>query len=142
LKRLGKVNIKKGLKNLIDEIRLKGILTALATSNTYFIVERVFDELGIKDLFDIVTTSEEVSFNKPSPEIYSLTADKLAVAPQECIVIEDAQAGIEAAHAAGMKVVALIQAGTIEKPIDADMVINNFTELSPDILEALVMGNK
>jgi HAD superfamily hydrolase (TIGR01509 family) len=139
LKRLDKVKLKKGLVNFIRELQDRDILIALATSNNYSVVEKIFDKLGIEDLFTVVTTAEDVSFNKPSPEIFTVTADKLGVEPEDCIVIEDAESGVAAAHAASMKVVAILPGKKLPKKLsEADLIIKSFNEISIGDLAVLM----
>lgn len=105
LSEFNKVKLRKGFLKFVKNLRLLGIKTAIATSNDYSIVEKVFDKFKIEKYFDVVTSVEEISLNKPSPQIFLLTAEKLGVEPYECLVFEDSQAGIEAAQTAGMAVV-------------------------------------
>jgi HAD superfamily hydrolase (TIGR01509 family) len=132
LTNISKVKIKAGFKNFIDILRKNKIKTALATSNTWWMVNKVFEKLNLNDYFDIVTTKEEVTFNKPSPDIFLLTAEKLGVKNNNCVVIEDSEAGIEAAKAAGMKAVALIKDNRDKKNIIkmADLVVANFKDIN------------
>jgi HAD superfamily hydrolase (TIGR01509 family) len=132
LTNISKVKIKAGFKNFIDILRKNKIKTALATSNTWWMVDKVFEKLNLSDYFDIVTTKEEVTFNKPSPDIFLLTAEKLGVKNNNCVVIEDSEAGIEAAKAAGMKAVALIKDNRDKKNIIklADLVVANFKDIN------------
>jgi HAD superfamily hydrolase (TIGR01509 family) len=139
LKDLPKVRVRSGFIKFVRDIRKKGIKTALATSNTWWIVDKVFERLNLEDFFDCVTTKEEVSFNKPSPDIFLVTADKLGIVPSECVVVEDSLAGIEAASAAGMKVVALAKDRSEKKSYEkvADLVINGFAEITLSKLNLL-----
>ena len=93
-----------GLGELLTAIKGKGLMTALATSSYWGVAEEVLDKLGLAQIFDVTTTGEEVTNLKPDPEIYLLTAQKLEVEPGECLVVEDAAAGVEAAAAAGCRV--------------------------------------
>jgi beta-phosphoglucomutase len=131
LKRINKVHLKNGFLKFADKLKGNGTLIALATSNSWLMVESIFDELNIDKYFDVTTTSEEVSFNKPSPEIFAKTAEKLGVEPKECLVIEDSQAGIEAALAAGMKVVGVAHDKKHGKTLkEANMIVGDFVQLS------------
>ncbi|HJX59481.1 MAG TPA: HAD family phosphatase [Patescibacteria group bacterium] len=103
LSRLSSVTLKPGFEDFVASLREKEIKTALATSNGWWVVDEVFDKLRLDVYFDIVTTGEEVNFKKPDPDLFLVTADKLGLMPAECIVIEDAASGIEAARRAGMK---------------------------------------
>src|SRR4030042_3886872 len=133
LTNISKVKVKPGFKDLIKNLRKENIKCALATSNTWWMVERIFEKINLKECFDVVTTKEEVAFNKPSPDIFYHTADKLGVGYDECVVIEDSEAGIEAAKAAGMKVIALIKDNRDKNNIIklADLAVNNFKEITP-----------
>jgi beta-phosphoglucomutase-like phosphatase (HAD superfamily) len=70
-------------------------------------VRRTLEVLDLVDAFDFVATRDDVERSKPDPEIYRLVARELAVSPIECLVIEDSPAGVKAAQAAGMKVIAV-----------------------------------
>lgn len=130
LAQLDKVTLKEGFADFITSIRADGTKTALATSNGWWIVDEVFDRLKLDHFFDVVTTGEEVRFKKPDPDLFLLTADKLGVAPKNCLVIEDAASGIEAAKKAGMKVFAIARdSGHARKLKAADKVVLSYNEL-------------
>ena len=90
-----------GIREVIQEFKQAGIQIALYSSskNAEFILRR----LRITDLFDVVITGNDVNRSKPDPQGMLMAAEQLGVDPSECVVIEDAFAGIEAASAAGMK---------------------------------------
>lgn len=135
LKMLPRVTLKEGVRNFIQDVKDSGIFVALATSSTWPVVEKVFDALDLEGVFDVMTTSEEVGFKKPDPEIFLLTAQKLGVDPENCLVIEDTEAGIKAARGAGMKVVAIARDSKHAKLLkEAKKVIYDYGELSPDML--------
>ncbi len=99
--------VRNGLEDLVEEIKEKGWLTALATGSNWNVVESELEQLNLWLAFDVTTTGEEVLVQKPDPEIYLLTAQKLGVRSETCVVIEDSVAGVESGLAAGMKVVGL-----------------------------------
>jgi len=80
---------------------------AIASGGSRVVVEKTLQALGLSDLFDEVVTATEVPCGKPAPDVFLQAAKELGVDPQRCLVLEDAPAGIEAAQAAGMKVVAV-----------------------------------
>ncbi len=103
VERMAPEEIFPGVKNLILELRSAGIKVALASSSKN--AKTVIQLLHIQDEFDAIVDGTMVANSKPHPEIFLLTALKLDVKPEECIVFEDAEAGVEAALAAGMKCV-------------------------------------
>jgi HAD superfamily hydrolase (TIGR01509 family) len=135
LKMLPRVTLKEGVRNFIQEVKDSGIFVALATSNSWSTVEKVFDALNLEEVFDVMTTSEEVRLKKPDPEIFLLTAQKLGIDPENCLVIEDTEAGIKAAKDAGMKVIAIARDSKHAEVLkDAKKVIYDYGELSPNTL--------
>jgi HAD superfamily hydrolase (TIGR01509 family) len=133
LAQLDKVTLKPGLEEFIKKLKKDGTQIALATSNGWWIVEAVFDRLNLDRFFDVVTTAEEVTHTKPDPDLFLLTAQKLGVKPKECLVIEDAASGIEAAHRAGMKVIGLARDKAHGKTLKgADKGINSYNQLLQD----------
>jgi beta-phosphoglucomutase len=97
---------------LLHELRRAGYPTALTTMSHRHHVRRVLSVLGLADDFDVVLTREDVRRGKPDPDIDLLAAKKLGVPPEEFLVIEDSPAGVKAALAAGMVVVATTTALT------------------------------
>ena len=101
------------LVTLIDEVAefaegLRGkIPMAIATGGTRMVVEKTLKAVGISDWFDEVVTADDVADGKPAPDIFLRAAKLLGVAPERCLVLEDAPAGILAAQRAGMQVIAI-----------------------------------
>jgi beta-phosphoglucomutase len=92
-----------GVKQLISDLKKKGIKVALASSSKN--AKTVIQTLRIQDDFDAIVDGTMITHSKPDPEIFLLAAQRLNVKPAECLVFEDAEAGVEAALAAGMKCV-------------------------------------
>jgi beta-phosphoglucomutase len=103
----GRLQPLKGLHSLIDRLTECGIPMALATSAPQLNVEHTLAELGLADAFAIIVRGDEVARGKPAPDVFLEAARRLGVDAADCLVFEDAPMGIEAAHAAGMRVVAL-----------------------------------
>jgi len=94
-----------GVRSLIHELKARGIKVALASSSKN--AKTVIQLLGIQNEFDAVVDGGMITHSKPHPEIFLLAASRLGVAPHECLVFEDAEAGVEAALAAGMKCIGI-----------------------------------
>jgi len=96
------IAVMEGVYELVDFLDQHSIRYAVATSTTKVAAIQKLHKTGLDQIFQIIVTSEEVSHGKPAPDLFVLTAEKLGVAADECIVIEDAEAGIVGAHKAGM----------------------------------------
>ena len=97
----------KGLTEFLENAVSRGIPVAMATSAPTENVVYTLAETGLGKYFDMITDSSMVTRGKPDPEVYLKTAERLGVQPSECTVFEDSFAGIEAAKAAGMRVIGL-----------------------------------
>jgi beta-phosphoglucomutase len=112
-----------GAKECLSALRSMGIKIALgsASKNTPMIV----DKLRIIDYFDVIIDGNKSTKAKPDPEVFLMCAKELGVNPSDCVVFEDAEAGIQAAKAAGMYAVGL---GSEEALANADMLIRGLDE--------------
>jgi HAD superfamily hydrolase (TIGR01509 family) len=96
---------------IIDEVvefarSLRGKMPmAIATGGTRIVAEKTLQAVGLSDLFDEVVTANDVTCGKPAPDVYLEVANRLEIAPERCLVFEDAPAGLMAAQSAGMQVV-------------------------------------
>jgi HAD superfamily hydrolase (TIGR01509 family) len=90
------------------------------------------------DWFDAVITGDDVTRKKPDPQIYLLTAERLGVPPERCLVFEDAPAGVQAAKAAGMACVAVTSTVTAEELQAADLVVDSLAELTLERLRTML----
>jgi HAD superfamily hydrolase (TIGR01509 family) len=120
-----------GARHWLERLKAEGWLQALATSAPRGNIDAAFAALGIGEYFDAVISSEEVRAGKPEPDVFLAAASKLGVAPRECVVIEDAPAGVEAARRAGMKSVGVL---TTHRELKADLVAPSLDQLPSDFL--------
>lgn len=109
------------------------VLTALVTSSSESKMRNVYQAMPLmRTAFDEIVTAADVQKSKPSPECYLFAAERLGVEPKECVVFEDSMAGVEAAKAAGMQLVALSTTLPREELLPlADRVIDNFLSVCP-----------
>ena len=101
------VNLKKGSKNLLAFLQREGILIALATSSVESRARIILDSNGILSLFDHLVFAKDVKRSKPYPDIFLKACSDLNVLPENCLVLEDSEAGIEAAYRAGIPVICI-----------------------------------
>jgi beta-phosphoglucomutase len=116
-----------GVKEYLTGLRTRGIGIALGSASKN--AEFILNKLNITDLFDAVVDGNKVSLAKPDPEVFLIAGQELGLQPDECIVFEDAEAGVQAGKAAGMKVVGI---GKPEVLKEADWVIKGLYELLTD----------
>lgn len=128
------VALKPYAKEYLTMLKNKGIKIALATSNCKMLLEVALKKHEIYHLFDVITTTDEVTRGKNFPDIYLLSAKRLNVAPNECIVFEDILPAVLGAKAAGMKVVAVKDSYSEYQRLDiidkADLYIDDYTEIT------------
>ena len=101
------VNLKKGAKNLLAFLQREGIPIALATSSVESRARIILDSNGILSLFDHLVFAKDLKRSKPYPDIFLKACSDLNVLPENCLVLEDSEAGIEAAYRAGIPVVCI-----------------------------------
>ena len=114
-----------GAKTLLTELRHAAIKTALgsASQNAQLIIQRI----GMANYFDVIVDGTRVTKAKPDPEVFLLCASELGIAPDDCIVFEDAQAGIEASIRAGMRSVGIGAPAVLRY---ANMVVPSLQEMT------------
>ena len=94
-----------GALSTLNRLRAGGIRIAVGSSSKNTPV--ILDRIGLSDFFDAVADGNEITHSKPDPEVFLLAAKKLCVPPEYCLVVEDANAGVEAALAGGMRVLGI-----------------------------------
>lgn len=122
-----------GVVKLINRLN-RDYKLALTSSSTADEVDFVLDQLKLKDLFDVVVTSDDIKHGKPHPEPYLLTADLLKVRNEDCMVIEDSENGIYSAKQAGMICIAIPNTEERKNLIKADRIINDYTDITLDFI--------
>ena len=118
-----------GAEHWLRQLKADAWPQALGTSAPQGNIDAVFDVLEIKQFFDAVMSSEQVKAGKPAPDVFLAAAAKMNIAPEDCIVVEDAPAGIEAARRAGMKSVGVL---TTHSQLDGDWVFDSLDQIPAD----------
>lgn len=121
-----------GVKPLLQKLKEEKIKVALASSSKN--AQRVIDLLGIKNDFDAVVDGNMIERTKPDPEIFLVAAKKLNMQPQQCLVFEDAEAGVEAAVRAGMKCIGI---GNRDQLKQATVVLASVKDFSYEQLQSI-----
>jgi len=121
-----------GSMELLRSLRKEGILTAIGSASKN--ADVILDRIGVSKMFDAIIDGHSVTQAKPHPEIFLLAAGRLNIEPRYCVVFEDAIAGVEAAHAAGMKCVGIGNSRTLS---EAETVVPDLAGITIDQLRKL-----
>lgn len=126
-----------GAMELMRGLYEAGFVQALASSTPVENIRLISDILGLEHYLSALVSGETVPHGKPAPDIFLAAAKALGIAPANCLVIEDAVAGIEAAHAAGMRCIAV--AGNRDLPglRKAELMVRSLTEVDVEDIRAL-----
>jgi HAD superfamily hydrolase (TIGR01509 family) len=131
------VKLKNGVYEYLTKLKEKDIKIGLATSNYSKLVDLALRQNNIMHFFDAITTIEEVEREKSFPDIYLLTAKKLNVEPEKCVVFEDILPAIRGAKLAGMKVVGVQDEYSLDQREAIMESSDRFIEKYDELLEEL-----
>ncbi|MBZ2174433.1 HAD family phosphatase [Schnuerera sp. xch1] len=138
IKSIHRIELIDNFKEFMLTIYNGGYPMAIASSNNKKAVNEIVKKFDLDRYMKFVISGEEVNKGKPNPEIFLTAANKMNVDPSECLVIEDADNGVKAAKAAGMKCIGLDLGNSGNQNLSrADLVVKNFNELSLDIVKGL-----
>jgi len=126
-----------GAVELIRSLNQNGVKTAIASSAVRANIDVILRGLGIENEFQAIVHGTEVAEGKPSPLIFQLAAQKLDVKPGDCVVIEDAIAGVAAAKRAGMKCLAVTNSHPGKSLKKADLIVDSLEKVDVNTLNGL-----
>lgn len=129
-----------GLPGLIQKLSASYKL-ALASGSERAVISAVLAIDGLAQRFSAVVSSSEVPRGKPAPDIFLRTAELLGCPPEFCVVIEDSKPGIAAAHAAGMRVIAITNTHPASELSHATKVVSNYEEIERLLVPRAHLGN-
>lgn len=127
-----------GAAAALERFRAAGFLQALGTSAPWGNIDAVLDVLPLGAKLEALVSSEEVANGKPFPDVFLKAAEKLGLPPEDCAVVEDAPAGIEAAKAAGMIAVGLL---STHQQLEGDVIVESLDGLSPTHIASMLSGS-
>ncbi len=136
--RQGEIAPLPGVVTWLRQLGEAGIPCAVASSSPRLNIQVVLARIGLPGAFREIISAEDVLHGKPHPEVFEKAADRLGLTRNDCVVFEDAHVGVEAAHAAGMKVVAVTTTHSASDLADADLVVRKLDELSIAQVAALL----
>ena len=129
LELVDKVKVFQGVTEILTQLNKLGLLLGVATSEPTAIANQILGDLGIKNYFSVIVGGEMVENAKPKPDLFLLTAKLLGVNPNKSVVLEDSPTGIEAAKAAGMKVIAINTTHQKSELQNADLIMGDLGEI-------------
>ena len=118
-----------GSLSVLQELRKRGIKTAVASNSRNAMT--IIKQVRIEHLLDAIVDGHQIENSKPDPEVFLLAAKNVGISPADCLVVEDAVAGIESARRAGMKALGI---GTKERLPNADVVVPDLSAITVDEL--------
>lgn len=131
----GKLKPLDGVVDFITYCKAKGLKLAVASSADMRKVKGNLSEIGLNGgIFDAIVCGEDVIHKKPAPDIFLLAAEKLGLKAENCLVIEDAVTGVQAAKAAGARCLGITTSFTAEQLNEADYFAANLSDASFDVI--------
>jgi HAD superfamily hydrolase (TIGR01509 family) len=124
-----------GVAGWLHRLHEAGWRQAIASAAPRANIDAILEALSAKDLFEAIVSAEDVHRGKPDPEVFQVAASRLGSPPARSIVVEDAVAGAEAAHRAGMRCIGVSRGG---KHLPADIVVQSLEQLAPDAFDTLL----
>ena len=126
-----------GVRELLTALQGAGIPCAIGSSTERANLDCLLDLMDLRKFFRVIVSGEEVVHGKPDPSIFLLAAERLGFPPADCVVIEDALVGIEAAQRAGMRVLAVATTNPIDMLDSADAAVADMTQVTLQHLVSL-----
>ena len=126
-----------GAMELMHELHEAGYAQALASSTPIENIQLISDALGLERYLSVLVSGETVPHGKPAPDIFLKAASELGILPHLCLVIEDAVAGVEAAHAAGMRCISVAGERDLPGLRKADLMVKTLKEVGLAQVQAL-----
>lgn len=131
-KAAGNVRPLPGALALIEKLQKGGKRLAIVSSAPRANVDMVLESLNATEAFDVVISEGDAPRGKPDPQGYLLAAERLGVSPAECVVLEDAPGGVQAAKQAGMRCIGVARGRRHEELKAADLVVSTLEDESVD----------
>jgi beta-phosphoglucomutase len=131
--RMDESEILPDVHKVLDYLRERNVPMALGSASKN--AKPILEKVGLLSYFKAVVDGNEVMKAKPDPQVFQIAAERLGLPSEQCVVFEDAQAGIEAANAAGMLSIGIGQAGVLS---EANRVFRDFTEIKLSYIDQLL----
>jgi HAD superfamily hydrolase (TIGR01509 family) len=134
----GKIEPLPGAMELITSLHARGFRLAIASSTPRSNLDVIAADLGLYPYFPVLLCGDDVRRGKPAPDLFLTAAERLGVPPPNCVVLEDAVGGVQAAKAGGMKCVAITTTQPRERLGEADWIVDSLEEVTVEQVERLL----
>lgn len=128
------VHVLPGARELLTALRAAGIPRSIGSSTPRSNLDAILPVTGLAEFFDAIACGDDVTHGKPAPDIFLLAAQKLHMPPADCLVIEDAHVGLEAARRAGMATLAVATTNPLADLQYADAAVESLASVTLDFL--------
>lgn len=126
-----RVDLLPGVEELLEDLKGQGIKLAIATSSNRSNARAIIKSSGLDKYFETILDRDDIVKGKPDPEIFLLTAKRLGIEPENCVVVEDSTHGIEAGKKAGMRVIAVASGQHTSEQLrekNPDLLVKDLTD--------------
>ena len=131
-----------GVLEIMDEaMQREDFRVAIATSGTLEKSRAVLNAVGVPYRKMVYINGNDVKHKKPDPELFLTAAQRMGIEPANCVVIEDAPNGVQAAKAAGAKCIAVTNSTTAAKLTEADLICDSLEQINLDMIQELIDAN-
>jgi beta-phosphoglucomutase family hydrolase len=137
----GQVEPLPGVLQWLQALAAQGYRQAIASSAPPANIQAILGELEVEKLFDAILSGSALP-GKPDPTVFEMAAKRIQVPPSQCVVVEDAVAGVEAALRAGMKCIAVTTTNPRSKLSGADIIVSRLDELAQDVFARLTAADR
>jgi beta-phosphoglucomutase len=129
------IDLLPGAGRWLDRLKAAGWRQAVASSAPRANIDAILNALKLDHFFDALVSAEDVQRGKPDPQVFLTAAERVGVPPPRCVVVEDAPAGIEGAHRAGMRAIGVL---TTHADLPGDRVVHTLDQLDDGAFDELV----
>ena len=118
-----------GVREFLARLQAASIPCAIGSSTERLNIDTILELVGLKSHFSTIVSADDVTVGKPDPQVFLLAARGIGMAPNRCVVFEDAIVGLQAAHAGNMKAVGVTTTHAAAALVGADRVVDRLDEL-------------
>ena len=133
-----KLEMMPGLVYSLDLCKSLKLPIAIASSGSMEYIQTVLEKFHLHHYFDVIVSGDDVTIGKPDPQVFQIACKKLGLPPKDCVVLEDATAGVAAAKAAGCLCIAVRSPYTPVQDLGkADVILNSLEEVTEELIHSL-----